>query len=72
MKVDRGESVAPSKVTLAEVWTDYEKTLTGLVARSTLHMFSFEDDPDTAGFAARHGFTVSGVAAAEIPTQMVD
>jgi len=23
-------------------------------------MFSFEDDPDTAGFAARHGFTVSG------------
>ena len=42
------------------------------LGRSTLHMFSFEDDPDTAGFAARHGFTVSGVAAAEIPTQMVD
>ena len=30
------------------------------LGRSTLHMFSFEDDPDTAGFAARHGFTVSG------------
>jgi integrase len=32
VKVDRGEAVAPSKVTLAEVWTDYEKTLAGLVA----------------------------------------
>jgi integrase len=32
VKVDRGEMAAPSKVTLAEVWTDYEKTLTGLVA----------------------------------------
>jgi GNAT superfamily N-acetyltransferase len=28
------------------------------LGRSELLMFSFEDDPDTLGFAARHGFTV--------------
>jgi mycothiol synthase len=36
--------------------SDHARTL----GRSTLQMFSFEDDPDTAGFAARHGFTVVG------------
>src|SRR5712692_3395914 len=28
------------------------------LGRSELQMFSFEDDPDTAGFAERHGFAV--------------
>jgi GNAT superfamily N-acetyltransferase len=30
------------------------------LGRSELQMFSFEDDPDTAGFAERHGFEVVG------------
>src|SRR5207249_4391032 len=29
------------------------------LGRSELLTFSFEDDPDTVGFAARHGFTVA-------------
>jgi GNAT superfamily N-acetyltransferase len=29
------------------------------LGHSELLMFSFEDDPDTLGFAARHGFTVA-------------
>ena len=30
------------------------------LARSQLQMFSFEDDPDTAGFAEHHDFSVNG------------
>jgi GNAT superfamily N-acetyltransferase len=31
-----------------------------LLRRSQLHMYSFEDDPDTAGFAERHRFRIIG------------
>jgi mycothiol synthase len=31
-----------------------------VLGRSQLHMYSFEDDPDSAGFAEQHGFTIVG------------
>ena len=42
--------------TLYRQVSDHARALT----RSQLQMFSFEDDPDTAGFAEHHGFSVVG------------